>query len=91
MVRRKNINIPELNHHHNNNELNNRLLKLITLYQDYTDNFLKFCVKVQLIQLLNKESIPTITKILNQTLEICLKSEEIKKYIIKVTTTQVKK
>jgi hypothetical protein len=69
---------------YNTAELRNNLIELVNLYQDFSENLVCFSIKIQLIRLVKKDSIQVITKILNQTLEICLKHEEIKKYIIKV-------
>ena len=67
-----------------NNDLRNNLVELVNLYQDFSENTICLAIKIQLLRLLKRNSIQIITKILNQTLEICLKHEEIKKHIIKV-------
>ena len=56
------------------------MIELVNLYQDFSENLICFSIKIQLIRLVKKDSIQIITKTLNQTLEICLKHEEIKKY-----------
>ncbi len=65
------------------------------LFQDLlkkvNENFRKFFLKslryyiqIQLTKIFHRESIPKVEIILNQTLEICLKSDQIKRIFIEV-------
>ena len=64
------------------------LLELIKniedLYETYFHAIITYCVDSQLEKIVRKESIESITAMLNQTLDICLKNESIRKVIISV-------
>lgn len=65
--------------------LNEILKNLDELFQKYLKNILKICVRNQLEKINKNESIETIKIVLNQTLDISLKNEFVKKTIIDVS------
>ena len=64
------------------------LLELIKnldeLYEGYYQAIITYCVHMQLQKIVRKEPLDAITVMLNQTLDICLKNESIRKVIINV-------
>lgn len=65
------------------------LLELIKnlddLYETYYQAIINYCVHNQLEKIVRKDSIESITTMLNQMLDICLKNESIRKVIIRVS------
>lgn len=66
----------------------NYLLELLRnlddLYETYYQAIINFCVYDQLQKIVRRDSIESITVMLNQTLDICLKNESVRKVIIRV-------
>lgn len=65
------------------------LLELIKnlddLYETYYKNLIHYCVQGELNKVVKKEPVDCIKRMLNQTLDICLKNESIRKVIINVS------
>lgn len=64
------------------------LLELIKnlddLYETYYQAIINYCIHNQLEKIVKKEAIESITLMLNQTLDICLKNESVRRVIINV-------
>lgn len=60
------------------------LKNLDDMYEAYFQNVITLCVKTQLNKLNKSETIEHVSIMLNQTLDICLRNEQVKRAIINV-------
>ena len=73
-----------------NNAINNitnfkvHLKRIDDNYKMFNEKSIRFYIEIQLCKIYNKESLPCLTIVLNQILEICLRNEPVKKMFIEV-------